>query len=358
MKKVKNTPIGTIRIGKDLNLYEKTSSNWKISKDNKQKTKEFPNLFEVIRLFKANNKFSELIDKKTKFLKGQLSPKGDMQGARINILPNGKKLDGAYSLFAKELTIHDQESHSHWDVIYKNPNGKFGYHYTLEKKKRATKDKYKNVAEFEKKYPILEKNAINSLCNKEDYMALPICTLLKTYMRVGNEIYYNADKHKGLTTLKKSDIKIIGNNVNFKYLGKDGVPQNITKSFSNTYLKQLKHLLSNKKNNDFIFKNKSGNLLTENDFKSAFKKYSGEEFYPHIVRSYFATKQTENFLKKYKDKNKKPEKEEVKAFLTSVADELGHKKFSKQSNSWEDCYAVTINSYIQPNLADKLRSFC
>ena len=55
---------------------------------------------------------------------------------------------------------------------------------------------------------------------------------------------------------------------------------------------------------------------------------------------------------------KKPEKEEVKAFLTRVAEELGHKKFSKQSNSWEDCYAVTINSYIQPDLAEKLKSFC
>ena len=356
MKKVKNNlSPGTLRIGKDLNLYEKTKSGWKISKKNKQKNNEFPNLFEVIKLFKANGKFSELIDKKDgKFLKGQLSTDNNPKGTRINILPNGKKLDGAYSLFSKELTIHDQESHSHWDVIYKNPNGKFAYHYTLEKKKKASQNKYKGVKEFEKKYPLLEKNIIKSLNNKEDYMTLPMFTLIKTHMRVGNEIYYNVDKHKGLTTLKKSDIKIIGNKVNFKYLGKDGVPQNITKSFPNIYIKRLKNILLDIKNNDFIFKNKEGNLLSENDFKNAFKKYMGEEFYPHIVRSYFATKQTEEFLKKHKS----PKKEEVKSFLTSVADELGHKKFSKESNSWEDSYSVTIRSYIQPDLAEKLKSFC
>lgn len=351
----KEVPIGTLRIGKNLKIYEKTKLDWKISKRDKDKYNEFANLFEVIGLFKANNTFSELIDKKDlRFLKGQLSPEGKTQGARINILPNNKKLDGAYSLFAKELTIHDQTTHLHWDVIYQNPNGKFAYHYTLAKKKKANKNKYKTVQEFEKIYNLLEKNLNHSLKNEDYYMTLPMLTLLKTFMRVGNDIYYKEHKHKGLTTLKKEDVKIRENLVNFKYLGKDGVPQNVTKQFPFEYIIKLKLLLSKIKNNDFIFRNKEGNLLNENDFKNAFKKYSGEEFYPHIVRSYFATKQTEEFLKKHR----KPEKEEVKSFLISVAEELGHKKFSKKTGCWEDSYSVTISHYIKPELAEKLRSFC
>jgi hypothetical protein len=344
--------LGTIRIGKDLSIYEKTNSSWK---KQRQKNKEFPNLFEVIKLFKANGNFSELIDKKdVKFLKGQLSPEGMPQGARINILPDGKKLDGAYSLFSKDLTIHDQNSDSHWDVIYKNPNGKFAYHYTLDKKDKATEDKYKNVKEFEKKYNLLGKNVLKSLQDEEDYMILPMYTLLKTYMRIGNEIYYKAHKSKGLTTLKKSDLKINGNLVSFKYLSKGGVPINMIKTFPEVYIKRLKKILLNKKKEDFIFKNPEGNLLNENDFKKAFKKYMGEEFYPHIVRSYFATKQTENFLQKHKS----PKKEEVRSFLLSVAEELGHKKFSKKTDQWEDSYSVTISHYIKPKLVEKLRSFC
>jgi len=351
MKKEAQVPIGTIRIGKDLNIYEKTLKSWK---KQKQKNKDFPNLFEVIKLFRANNSFSELIDKiNNKFLKGQLSPEGKLQGARINILPDGKKIDGAYSLFSKQLTIHDESNNSHWDVIYKNPNGKFAYHYTLDKKNKATNNKYKNVEEFEKKYPILEKNVLKSLKDENDFMVLPMFTLLKTYMRIGNEIYYKAHKSKGLTTLKKSDVKIDKSLVNFKYLGKGGIPQNIIKTFPEIYVNRLRDILLKIKEDEFVFKKEDGNLLDENDFKKAFKRYIGEEFYPHIVRSYFATKQTEDFLKKHKN----PKKQEVKSFLISVAEELGHKRFCKKTDCWEDSYSVTISHYIKPKLAEKLRGF-
>ena len=49
-------------------------------------------------------------------------------------------------------------------------------------------------------------------------------TLLKTRMRIGNEIYYRTNGHKVLTTLKKRDITINGEKVKFEYIGKDGVP--------------------------------------------------------------------------------------------------------------------------------------
>ena len=102
---------GTIRIGKDLKTYEFSNNKWKIS------NKEFPSALKVISLFKAHNKFQDLIDQKNpNFLKGQLF-KGKVQGARLNILPNGKKLDKAYSLLAEDLTIHDEEYHDHWDII-------------------------------------------------------------------------------------------------------------------------------------------------------------------------------------------------------------------------------------------------
>ena len=124
MEKDKKILVGTFRIGKDLKVYKKTKNNWE--KDNK----EFPFAFEIIKLFKKNGRFSELIDKNnSKFLKGQFY-NGKIQGARINILPDGQIISGAYSLFSPHLTLHDQKSSYHWDVIYKNPNGKFAYLYT------------------------------------------------------------------------------------------------------------------------------------------------------------------------------------------------------------------------------------
>ncbi|MBT7474673.1 hypothetical protein HN706_01895, partial [Candidatus Woesearchaeota archaeon] len=206
----------------DLQVYEKTKTSWKKSKS------QFPNAMKVIQLFKDHNNFKVLIDKKDNtFLKGQFNEKP--QGARINMLPNNEKLDKAYSLFAKDLTIHDESSNAHWDVIYKNPSNTYSYVYTLEKKERAKTKKYNTEKEFEKYYSKLKINIQKSL-TKED-IALPMYTLLKTYMRVGSEIYYKTHKHKGLSTLKKKDITINKNNVTFKYKAKDGVPLELSNEF-------------------------------------------------------------------------------------------------------------------------------
>ena len=78
----------------------------------------------------------------------------------------------------------------------------------------------------------------------EDNMVLPMLILLKTRMRVGSEIYYKKNKHKGLTTLKKKDLKIVGNSVKFDFVGKDGVPQNIVVSFSGKVVGELKKILN------------------------------------------------------------------------------------------------------------------
>ncbi len=81
-KTKKEIIVGTIRIkSKNLEPYKKTKTGWKLIK------KGFPELMQVVKLFKSNNQFEVLVDKKNEeFLKGQLSPEGREQGARINFL--------------------------------------------------------------------------------------------------------------------------------------------------------------------------------------------------------------------------------------------------------------------------------
>ena len=347
-KKEVNISIGTIRIKvKDLNTYERTAKSWKRS------NKKFPEILNIIKLFKSHKRLSELIDKKDpKFIKGQLGPKMEIQGARINILPNGEKIDKAYSLFAKNLKVHDQSSDEHWDVLYQNKGGTWAYCYTLEKKSKHRDQKYKKVKQFKKIFPNLFSNVSKALGDKNDYLAIPMYTLLKTYMRVGNEIYYKAHKHKGLTTLKKKDIKIDKDSVTFNYLAKDGVPRKIVKKFPKKYISRLKSMIKKLKSNDFVFTDhKSGHPLKDRQFKKAFKNYSGKEFYPHIVRSHYATSTVQNFLKG----KSKISKEEANKLFLSVASKLGHKKFVKNINQWKDNYSVTINHYIEPKLVERVR---
>ena len=341
---MKDIPPGTIRIKvKDLKPYEKTKSGWKKSKE------KFS--LDVVKLFKAHKNFKALVDTKdSKFLKGQLF-EGKCQGARINILPDGKKLDKAYSLFAKNLCVHDQKSNEHWDVIYQNPNGGFAYVYTLDKKAKAKKVKFKKVHEFEKLYPKLKKKVEKSLKNG-DILDLAMFTLLNTYMRVGTEVYYKARKHKGLTTLKKEDVKVKGNVVTFDYVAKDGVPRKIVKEFPRIYVTRLSKRLKSLKKNDFVFSDDNGRPLKDMKFKALFKDYCGKEFYPHIVRSFHATYRAEMFLKDHK----KFSKNEMKEFFTSLAEDLGHKKYSKKEGVWKDSYTVTLNHYVDPLLVQKIKS--
>lgn len=339
---------GTVRIKRrNLEIYEKTKKSWKKS------ARTFPEARNIIRLFKAHGKFRALIDDKDpRFLKGQLSPKGKAQGSRIRILPNGRKLDKAFSLFLPELAIHDQSSSSHWDVTYKNPGGTYSYLYTLEKKRRFTKEKYKTVEEFAKHYKKLKARAYSALKDKSDHLAVPMYTLLKTYMRIGNEIYYKANGHKGLTTLKKNDVRIKGNYVSFSFLAKDGVPTNISLRFPNAYINRLQSVLRSTPKDSFIFINGGTNQLFQDfHFREAFKRYCGREFYPHIVRSFYATSKVKEFLVRHRVATK----EDVRELFLSIAEKLGHKRFLKKDRVWKDSYNVTVNHYVQPELLEKIK---
>ena len=341
---MKEVAVGTIRVKKDLCAYKRTRTSWKKVKVS------LLNLKKVVKLYKAHKAFQTLIDKKdSRFLKGQLF-EGREQGARINVLPDGRKLNKAFSLFSKNLVIHDQKSDEHWDVLYQNKGGTFSYVYTLDKILKSREAKYKKVKAFGKVYPVLKKNALKGL-KKKGSLALPLYTLLETHMRVGNEIYYKAHGHKGLSTLKRKDIKIAGKKVSFNYVGKDGVPQSIVKEFPVVYINRLKEQLKGLKKDAFVFGGE--HAMKEQKFKQAFKEYCGKEFYPHIVRSHYVTSAVKEFLKE----NRKPSKEEVKAFLLSVADGLGHKKLSKKTGLWEDSYTVTLNHYVEPALSERVRNF-
>jgi len=315
----------------------------------KKSSKKFPDAVLAAKLFKAHENLEAIRDvNDSRFLKGLFSLKP--LGARIAVLPDGQELNGAYSLFAPHLTIHDEASNSHWDVIYQNPNERFAYLYTKEKARISKAVKFKRVKEFNKIIVRLRQKLLAKL--EEDPMALPMLILLKTKMRVGNEIYYLKTRHKGLTTLKKEDVRIRGSRVVFDYVGKDGVPQKKECLFPAKVIASLKKCMRGKREDDFLFVGNTGHPLRDTAFEASFERYCGKRFYPHIVRSAYATRRVQKFLKG----KRKVLKADVERLYTSIADELGHKKFSKKKELWETSYQVTINHYIAPELVRKISS--
>lgn len=344
---------GTKRVkSKDLKLYEKKGKNWILNENFPKTTKE------VITHYHQNKKLDVLIDEVTKdFLKGFLNKENIAQGKRIKYLPNGKALArGSFSLFAKELTFNINSKKSEWDICYTNTSGLKTYLYSEDKLELEHKKKAKLVDSFIKKYPQIIKKLENDLKNKKSIEYLALYTLIKTHIRVGNYEYYLSHKHKGLTTLQKSDIIINtkNNKVIFDFVGKDGVPQHIEKEFPIFYIKLLEKHLKTKKKNDFVFTNKNTNHpLVPHIFTDILYKYTKEHFYPHIIRSYYADTTIIQFLNE--NKKKKLTKKEVDKKLFEVAGELGHKKFNKKKGEWILSYSVTLENYIRPELGSKLK---
>ncbi len=281
---------------------------------------------------------------------------GKIRGKRIDILPDGTKLGKAFSLFAKNLMIHDEKSHGHWDVMFQNPSGSFCYVYSLDKMKISNKKKFKLVDNFEKCLPKLRRNLRKELARSQvagyrlqnNELVLAIIVLLKTKMRVGSEIYYKKNRHKGLTTLKKKNVEISGDVVTFDFVGKDGVPQVLKERFSGKVAGEMRKILRKRKRDDFVFVKSSGKPFSDIDFEAGFERFCGQRFYPHIVRSHFATREVEKFLASKK-------KEDAREFCLRLAGKLGHKKFSKKDGEWKESYEVTLHHYVRPDLVGKIK---
>jgi len=111
--------------------------------------------------------------------------------------------------------------------------------------------------------------------------------------------------------------------------------------------------LSKKKSSDFVFVDKNNHPLRDSEFMKAFVRYCGVRFYPHIVRSFYATSKAEEFLNSLKN-GEKVSKKQVKELYTSIASKLGHRSFSKKNNLWKDNPNVTIHYYLDPEIIKEI----
>lgn len=343
-----SVPVGTIRIRKkDLRAVALTPSGWR------SKEIDLPDAAHAIHLYKSHGRLDLLVNAKDRrFLKGQLAPDGRALGERVAFLPDGRTLNAGFSLFAKSLRFHDEDTDAHWDVMFENPSG-FRYLYTVDKVRRAKTRKTHIVDEFARYYPRLKRNVLKDLQAEGRIHSIALFTMMKTYMRVGNEIYYKAHGHKGLTTLQKLDIAIQGRDVMFNYRGKDGVPIHIRERFPEAYVERLARLLALKKPDSFVFSHESGRPLDGKDIKKSIKDFCGREFFPHIIRSYYADTEVKKFFRAHRTATKK----EVFDLLIKIAAKLGHKRYKKKKHEWVESPKVTVNNYIRPEFVARLHAY-
>ena len=161
---------------------------------------------------------------------------------------------------------------------------------------------------------------LNSGTEKDMVTALVISIMDKTAERVGNN-ESASNGHYGITGLKKKHIKVDGNTVTLKYIGKSGVEQE--KKFTDEKIANgLKKVLNNNSNNVFVtsegFKISNDRI---NRYLSTFDVTAKD------IRGYSANKW---IIKKLEQKELPiEEKDRKKVFsetLKSVAEKIGHGK--------------------------------
>jgi hypothetical protein len=338
---------GSKRVKTDKILYIKKHPDWLPTQNLPQNTKE------IIEIYDKNNSTHLLLDEHSEeFFKGYIDPENKICGKRIKHLPTGKPLArGGFSIFAKNLHIN-KEKKFEWDICFENESGLKTYLYSEDKIHIEKEKKAQIVDEFAKSYQTIIKKLKEDLIKTKQTKYLALYTLLKTLIRVGNLEYYHLDGHKGLTTLQKKDITINKNKVTFEFIGKDGIPQKIQKTFEDFYIQILINLLNKKKDEDFVFTNSKGIPLHSSTFSKILFKYTNKHFYPHIIRSYHADTKCKNFIQKHKTATK----QEVNKQFDKIAKDLGHKKYNKKKKQWEVCHQVTTDSYIRPKYVEEMKN--
>lgn len=228
---------------------------------------------------------------------------------------------------------------------FKLPNGKEAEKiaYTRGFMKKSQVEKYKKISKISTKdIETLEAKTNKLLSNSNKSIADSACILgiiLKTGLRIGSKD--NAETgNVGVRTLKKENIKIKGDNINLKFIGKS-YQENVANFKDKAIAEYLNKILADKNPKDNAFSASYSAVGTVMD------KINPKKINPKDLRTYKATEMAKTFLQDKSlgvppplPKDDKEIKKAVKAKLTKV--------FERVSEYLNNTPAMAKNSYVHP----------
>jgi DNA topoisomerase-1 len=110
--------------------------------------------------------------------------------------------------------------------------GRKQYLYHEEWNKRSHDNKFDRMAGFAKALPNIRKQIESDLRKegwpREKVISLVISILDQSALRIGNKAYEEENGTYGITTLRRSHLKVNGNSISFQFKGKGGIYRNTT----------------------------------------------------------------------------------------------------------------------------------
>jgi DNA topoisomerase-1 len=223
-------------------------------------------------------------------------------------------------------------------AVGRDTKGRTTYRYSAEHTAARAAQKYDRARDFEKVLPALRRQVDKDLHSKDDDVrenAEVLYLIDKTGFRVGGENELADVKAFGATTLQSRHVRVDGDKVSFKFVGKKGVE--ITKTLRD---KKLAEIITARKDGS---QRKDPLFPTSNDQRVRdYMKEHAKDFTPKDFRTRHATAMALDLV------NKIP-KPTTKAAFKKARNQVGEEVASFLGNT----RTMALGSYIDPTVFKK-----
>lgn len=187
-----------------------------------------------------------------------------------------------------------QNPNGHLQATGFDARGRKQYIYHEEWNRRSHANKFDRMAGFARALPIIRKRVQADLRKegwpREKVISLVICILDQCALRIGNKAYEQENGTYGITTLRRSHMKINGNYISFQFKAKAGIYQNA--QIKNRRLTRLIRECSELPGQEvFQYLDKEGNRhpVFSHDVNTYLQEISGGDFTAKDFRTWGGT---------------------------------------------------------------------
>ena len=161
---------------------------------------------------------------------------------------------------------------------------------------------------------------------REKVLALIVAVLDETYVRIGNLYYYETNGTHGLTTLRRKNLEINGNNVTFRYKAKSNKMREV-KVKNNKLIRLITQCSELRGYEVFRYINEQGNTVPvdSSDVNEFLREITGSEFTSKNFRTWGGTVLAVKMFPEAREKSQQNKRLKLsRAIVKSVAGKLAN----------------------------------
>ena len=252
--------------------------------------------------------------------------------------PDGRKVsDPAQLARIRSLAIPPAYRHvwiccnpqGHLQATGRDARGRKQYRYHPGWRTHRDAAKFDRMLEFGRSLPRIRRRVAQDLRKpglpRERVLATLVRLLESTLVRVGNEEYARANGSFGLTTLRDRHVNVRGDKLTFEFRGKSGIAQRV--SVNDPAVARIVRRCADIPGQElFQWMDADGrrHRIGSADVNEYLREASGGPFTAKDFRTWFATVETLQALRKRPVGNKREVKQQLVATLAAVAGRLGN----------------------------------